>query len=92
MDVAANHLTADLEERRGPMWKRALAWLWALVEAAFGMGAHGPMDLVIRRIDNGREVMRTAADSGSPDFLLEQVREDLETKTVDEFFAEWRLE
>lgn len=92
MDAAANHLTAELEPRRGSWWQKAAAWLFALIDTAFGGAAHGPLDLVVRRIDSGREVMRTAADTGSPDFLIEQVREDLATKTVDEFFAEWRRE
>jgi hypothetical protein len=92
MDAAADHLTADLETQRAPVLKKALRWAGAVVDAALGGDVHGPLDLVIRRVDNGREVMRTPADSGSPDFLLEQVREDLQTKTVDEFFAEWRLD
>lgn len=93
MDAAADHLAADLEPRRGPALVRAWHWAVAAVGAVTGLGdGAAPADLVVRRIDTGREVMRTAADVGSPDFLLEQVRADLESKTVNEFFAEWRLD
>lgn len=92
MDVAANHLTAELLPRRGGPLARA--WHWGVVALGvvigFGDGV-APVDLVVRRIATGGEVMRTPADVGSPDFLLEQVREDLASKTVEEFFAEWRL-
>jgi hypothetical protein len=48
-------------------------------------------DLVIRRRAGGAEVLRTAADVGDPHVLLDTVRRDLETKTVEEFIREWRV-
>jgi hypothetical protein len=49
-------------------------------------------DLVVRRIDTGREVLRTNAGSlAEADLLLQRVRLDLETRSVREFVAEWRL-
>lgn len=93
MDAAADHLTADLEPHRATPIKKVLRWGLALLESTLGGStAVAPMDLVVRRIDTGREVLRTYSDVGSPDFLLEQVRHDLATKTVEEFFAEWRLD
>jgi hypothetical protein len=93
MDAAADHLTAHLEPRTGSPLKRAWDWTVAIVLGLLSLGDSAtPLDLVIRRIDTGKEVMRTPADIGSPDFLIEQVREDLATKTVEEFFAEWRLD
>ena len=48
-------------------------------------------DLVVRRRAGGAEVLRTAADIGDPHLLLQTVRRDLETKTVEEFVREWRV-
>jgi hypothetical protein len=48
-------------------------------------------DLVIRRRAGGAEVLRTAADVGDPHALLDTVRRDLETQTVEEFVREWRV-
>lgn len=90
---AAEHLTADLEDRRGNRIVKSARLLVNLVFMAVG-GGHdtvADLDLVVRRRDSGREVMRTAADVGDPEILLHQVRRDLESKTVEEFVAEWRL-
>lgn len=91
-DRADRHLTVDLESTRvGPV-RRALRWAGAALEAAFGSIPDAPdLDLVVRRIDTGAEVLRTHADIGSPEALLAQVRTDLATKTVAEFVADWRL-
>lgn len=92
MDVAANYLTADLEPLTASRIVSAWHWTVAAVEVALGFGdGIAPADLVVRRIDTGREVLRTRADVGSPDYLLDEVRRDLATKTVDDFIAEWRL-
>ncbi|BDI22276.1 hypothetical protein L3i23_10520 [Herbiconiux sp. L3-i23] len=68
--------------------------LWATVLAAGGAGEGddvGTYDLVVERLDSGREVIRTRADIGDPHHLLGQVELDLETKSVEEFLAEWRV-
>ncbi|TQL46794.1 hypothetical protein FB562_2319 [Homoserinimonas aerilata] len=93
MDSAADHLTAELLPRAGSLSRRVWSWAKTLLGAATGLGdGLPPVDLVIRRIPSGAEVMRTPADVGSPDFLLEQVRSDLQEMTVDEFLSEWRAE
>jgi hypothetical protein len=91
--TAAEYLTADLEERRGNRVVKGARLLANLVLAAVGAGHDNvaDVDLVVRRRDSGREVIRTAADVGEPEFLLHQVRRDLESKTVEEFVAEWTL-
>ena len=91
MDRASNYLVARLEEPSGTRTRRLLRRAWALVRAAWG-DVEIDADLVIRRRAGGAEVLRTAADVGDPHLLLETVRRDLETKTVAEFLAEWRLD
>lgn len=49
------------------------------------------VDLVVRRIDDGTELVRTPADLGSPDDLLAVAERDLATMTVEQFVAEWRM-
>jgi hypothetical protein len=90
MDPASNHLMAELEEPSGTRTRRLLRRVWALIRAAWG-DVDIDADLVIRRRAGGAEVLRTAADVGDPHFLLETVRRDLETKTVEEFVREWRV-
>ncbi len=70
----------------------------ALLIAAMGLltGDHkaGPSanDLVVTRRATGGEVLRVAAGSiVEADQLHQRVRADLETKSVAEFVAEWRL-
>lgn len=93
MDSAAAHLTAELLPRRHGPLRAAWSWAVALVGVATGFSdGAAPLDLVVRRRENGAEVMRTAADIGSPELLLAQVEADLLSKTVTEFFAEWRLD
>lgn len=92
MDAAANYLTASIEPLKASRLVAAWKWTVAALEVALGMGdGIAPSDLVVRRIDTGREVLRTRANVGSPDYLLDEVRRDLATKTVDDFIAEWRL-
>jgi hypothetical protein len=89
MDRASEHLTAALEQPGGTPLRRRARQLWAVVRAV--TGDHDvEADLVVRRRDTGAEVLRTAADVGDPQFLLEQVRRDLAEKTVEEFVSEWR--
>ena len=90
MDRASNYLVARLEEPSGTRTRRMLRRAWALVRAAWG-DVEIDADLVIRRRAGGAEVLRTAADIGDPHILLETVRSDLETKTVDQFVREWRV-
>jgi hypothetical protein len=90
MDLASNHLIAELEEPAGTRTRLLFRRAWALVRAAWG-DIEVDADLVIRRRAGGAEVLRTAADVGDPHVLLDTVRRDLETKTVEEFVREWRV-
>lgn len=94
--VAAEVLEAVLETGPRRPIRRAVRTIGALALAVVGAGDPddlGPeSDLVVRRIDTGREVLRT--DAGSPvaaDGLLQRVRLDLETRSVRDFVADWRL-
>ena len=93
MDAAATHLTADLEPRRGSRIVRGVRTVANLALMAVGAGHDtvAEVDLVVRRRDSGREVLRTAVDVGDAEILLLQVRRDLESKTVEGFVSEWRL-
>lgn len=90
---AGQILSADLEQRRGSRWARGVRFLVNLVAMAVGGGPDvvADVDLVVRRRDTGREIMRTPADVGDPEILVHRVRLDLEEKSVEEFLAEWRL-
>ena len=48
-------------------------------------------DLVIRRKNDGKVIVRTPADLGSPDAMLKTVQGDLHRMTADEFFEEWKM-
>ncbi len=87
--IAGDVLSADLEERRPSLGGR----LFGLIDAVLSSDPSGlqPMDLVVRRLDNGQEVLRTKADLGDPHRLLDTVRDDLATKTVEQFHDEWRV-
>lgn len=90
MDPASNHLMAELEEPSGTRTRRLLRRARAMIRAAWG-DIDIDADLVVRRRAGGAEVLRTAADIGDPHLLLQTVRRDLETKTVEEFVREWRV-
>ena len=48
-------------------------------------------DLVIRRKTDGKLIVRTPADLGSPDDMLKTVQGDLHSMTAEEFFQEWKM-
>jgi hypothetical protein len=87
MDIAANHLEASLQPRKGHRWRAVVGFILDMV----GLDTLAVLDLVVVRKDTRAEVMRTPADVGVPELLLDQVRRDLGSKTVAEFLAEWRL-
>ena len=91
MDTASNHLRAALHERQLHGWAKAKYLAAAIVGSLYGE-APAMFDLVVTRTSTGATVMRTPADLGDPQALLDQVTHDLETKTVAEFLAEWRLD
>ena len=91
-DVAALHLRAALVEREFPgRLNKAKFYLGSALAGLLSADPPASHDLVVTRITTGREVMRTHADVLEPGLLLDQVRADLESKTVREFFVEWKL-
>ena len=48
-------------------------------------------DLVIRRKSDGKIIVRTPADLGSPEAMLKTVQGDLRRMSADEFFEEWKM-
>ena len=48
-------------------------------------------DLVIRRKSDGKVIVRTPADLGSPEAMLKTVQGDLRKMSADEFFQEWKM-
>lgn len=91
VDAAAKYLNAELVERKDRGWDRARRLALTAVGAMFTGELPATHDLVVYRRDTGAEIIRTPADIGSPEYLLEQVLDDLENKTLSEFLAEWRL-
>ena len=93
--VAAEVLEAVLEPGPRRPVRRAVRAIGAVAMAAVGADAvelGREAQLVVRRIDTGREVLRTdAGHLADADQLLQRVRLDLETRSVREFVAEWRL-
>jgi hypothetical protein len=91
MEPASTHLRAELLPRRLRGWAKARHYVAMVAAAALGE-IPATHDLVVFRRESGAEIMRTPADVGSPEFLLDQVNADLESKTVTEFLSEWRLD
>jgi hypothetical protein len=89
MDPASNYLRAELLPSRLSGWNKWRRYGAMAVQVIAGEIPTN-VDLVVYRRDTGAEIMRTPADVGSPDFLLDQVNADLKAKTVTEFLAEWR--
>ena len=91
MDSAASYLRAELLPHKAAGWALVEHWAKMILGAMIG-DTPISADLVVYRRESGAEIMRTPADVGSPEILLAQVEEDLRTKTVIEFLAEWRLD
>jgi glycine/D-amino acid oxidase-like deaminating enzyme len=90
---ASATLTATLEPREprqdGPL-KKLGRFAGHFLEAVLGGGDLSPdSDLVVRRRGTREIVLRTPADVGSPDWILDEARKDLATLTEDEFLEEW---
>ena len=95
--AAAEVLEALLDAGPRRPVRRAVRAIGAVALTAVGLGGDlaglgREAQLVVRRIDTGREVLRTdAGDLEEADRLLQRVRLDLETRSVRDFVAEWRL-
>lgn len=92
-EPASAYLEAALVPRRGtPLVKAARTVLTIAAGLLTYDLESGPsaIDLVVRRLSNGREVIRmVAGTSAEADRLLQTARRDLETKGVGDFLAEW---
>lgn len=94
-EPASTYLRAELDERQGSSaakgWRRLANVVLALASGDAETSISN-VDLVVRRRESGAEVLRvTAGTLREGDLLLTRVRDDLETKNVAEFLAEWRL-
>jgi hypothetical protein len=90
MEPASAYLAATLEPRSGRWLSRAWHHLLALLGVVTGLGdGLAPTDLVVRSITTGDTVMRTPADIGSQEILLDQVERDLASMDVEQFRNEW---
>jgi hypothetical protein len=90
MDPASTIYEAAIVAQPKPSTRRRKKATPAL-DDALKPGQPGRVDLVVRRKDNGEEIVRTPADLGSPDAMLATVQTDLEQMTAEEFFNEWKM-
>ncbi|MEV8368634.1 hypothetical protein [Microbacterium sp. NPDC064584] len=91
---ASEALVADLVPRDETSAKRTLRTVLNLVGGMFlddhELG-HSNLDLVVTRRDTGAAVLRVAA--GTPteaSYLIDRVKTDLATKSIEDFLSEWR--
>lgn len=92
-EPASRYLSASLAPRGGSRWAKALRSAATIAAGLAGDLEAGPseIDLVVVRLETGREVLRVSAGTvAEADRLLQQVRRDLDGKSVAEFVAEWR--
>jgi hypothetical protein len=90
---AADVLVARLEPRRGGRALRGARLLAAFAaELALGLlPAPSVSDVVVRRRDDGAEVLREpAGDPNVPGDMLRYVQQQLEALGVEDFLREWR--
>lgn len=50
-----------------------------------------PLELVVRRREDGAEIVRTPAEQASPEALLATAQDDLLHMSVEQFLAEWKM-
>jgi len=91
--VAAEVLEARLEPGPRRPIRRAVRAAGAILFAVVGAGVEDlgrEAQLVVRRIDTGREVLRVdAGNLVEADRVLQRARLDLETRSEREFVADW---
>ncbi|WP_136697381.1 hypothetical protein [Geodermatophilus dictyosporus] len=92
MDRASDVLTADLEPRPGGPVRH-----WVRVAGAFAaemaqglVPAPTVLDVVVRRRDDGTEVLRVPGEDPSA-HLLSAVRDELAAVEPEEFLARWSV-
>ncbi|MBT1636980.1 hypothetical protein FGG90_12590 [Clavibacter tessellarius] len=93
--VAAEVLEARLEPGPRRPIRRALRAAGAILSAVVGAEVSDlgrEAQLVVRRIDTGREVLRRdAGNLVEADRLLQRARLELETRSARAFAADWQL-
>ena len=91
---AADVYAADLEPRPGGRLRHRLRVAGAfLAELAWGL-LPGPtvFDVVVRRRDDGAEVLRVPSeDPAVPGDVLQAIRGELDAMTPEQFLAEWSV-
>ena len=50
-----------------------------------------PLELVVRRRDDGTEIVRTPAEQSSPQTLLATAQDDLLHMSAEQFLVEWKM-
>lgn len=50
-----------------------------------------PMELVVRRREDGAEIVRTPAEQAAPEALLATAQDDLLHMSAEQFLAEWKM-
>ena len=88
MEPASSVYEAAIEEQPKPRRRKVAT---PALDDVLTPGHAGRLDLVVRRKSDGRVIVRTPADIGSPDAMLATVRSDLEQMTPQEFFDEWKM-
>lgn len=93
-DTADRHLEAALADRRGTLPQRVVRTVLSIVAGLLTNDLEaGPSatDLVIRRRDSGREVIRmSAGTTEEASRLLAHARRDLARLSVTDFVAQWQ--
>lgn len=93
-EPASMYLEAAILPRKGSTGVKALRTIATIAAGLMTSDLEsGPsvLDLVVTRRDSGNEVLRVSAGTvQESDRLLTRVRQDLDTKSVAEFVAEWR--
>ena len=93
-DTAAEHLAAALVDRPSSPAGRSFRMIASLAVGMLSADTEAlsaRVDLVVTRRTSGAVVLRVPAGSlQEADLLLSRVRQDLASKTVAQFVAEWR--
>ncbi|MET0812006.1 MAG: hypothetical protein ABWY03_03055 [Microbacterium sp.] len=93
-EPASTYLEAAILPRKGSIGTKALRSIAAIAAGLMTNDLEsGPsvLDLVVTRRDSGNEVLRVSAGTlQESDRLLARVRQDLDTKSVTDYVADWR--
>lgn len=89
-DVAGAEYEAVIDLREGGAWQHAKDLAVGIVSAALGDPTAAEGDVVVRRRDDQTELFRLEDfDEDEAAQLLREVREDLDSLSLEEFRARW---